>query len=191
MLAKIPSCCSGPVSFDVRPHIFKAVPRHRSQIQNNGNALLLQDCKLSEKGRSPQACQAARNKLVRREAARGIRNREVMCPPTNDRQAITGLASVAAPRKSFKFVGGASRRRAAPRSQSRRGPGCAMPLHRLAWAALNLHRHNEFVQPSASASPMKTVHASLSFGVRQSKWCGLTGRSTGHFAAVRVWASKA
>ena len=50
---------------------------------------------------------------------------------------------------------------------------------------------NELHQPSASASPMKTVHASLSFGVRQSKWCGLTGRSTGHFAAVRVWASKA
>ena len=37
---------------------------------------------------------------------------------TNDRQAITGSASVAAPRKSLKFVGSASRRRAAPRGQS-------------------------------------------------------------------------
>ena len=116
-LAQMPTHRNRPVSSNVRPHIFKAVPRHRPQIQNIGNALLLQDCKLSEKGRAPQACQAARNKLVCREAARGIRNREVMCPPTNDRQEITGLASVAAPRKSFKFVGGASRRRAAPRSQ--------------------------------------------------------------------------
>ena len=79
----------------------------------------------------------------------------------------------------------------AAQSVLRRGPGCTMPLHRLAWAALNLHRHNELHQPSASAGSMKTVHASLSFGVRRPKWCGLTGRSTGHFAAVRVWASKA
>ena len=47
----------------------------------------------------------------------------------------------------------------------RRGPGCTMPLHRLAWAALNLQRRNEFHQPSASAGLMKTVHGSLSFGV--------------------------
>ena len=153
--------------------------------------MLLQDCKLLKNDRAPQECQAARNKLARQETARVIRNREGMCTRTIDRQAITSSASVAAPRKSFKFVGGVSRRRAAPRSQSRRGPGCAMPLHRLAWAALNLHRHNRLHQPSASAGPMKTVHASLSFGVRQPKWCGLTGRSTGHFAAVRVWASKA
>ena len=73
----------------------------------------------------------------------------------------------------------------------RRGPGCAMPLHRLAWTALNLHRHSELHQPSASAGSMKTVHAWLSFGVKRPKWCGLTGRSTGHFAAVLVWASKA
>ena len=41
-----------------------------------------------------------------------------MCPPNNDRQAITGSVSVAAPRKSFKLVVGVSRQRAAPRSQS-------------------------------------------------------------------------
>ena len=67
----------------------------------------------------------------------------------------------------------------------RRGPGCVMPLYRLAWAALKLHRHSELHQPSASAVPMKAVHASLSFGVRRSKWCGLTNRSTGPIAACR------
>ena len=79
----------------------------------------------------------------------------------------------------------------AAQSVFRRGPGYALPLYRLAWAALNLHLLSELHQPSASAGSMKTAHASLSFGVRRPKWCGLTGRSTGHFAAVRVWASKA
>ena len=73
----------------------------------------------------------------------------------------------------------------AAQSVHRRGPVCAMPFHRLARAALSLHRHNEFHQSSASAGSMKTVHASLSFGVRQSKWCGLTYRSTGPIAACR------
>ena len=53
----------------------------------------------------------------------------------------------------------------AAQSVIRRGPGCTMPLHRLAWAALNLHRHSELHQPSASAGLMKTVHGSLPFGV--------------------------
>ena len=66
-----------PVSFDVRPHIYKAVPRQRPQKQNNANALLLQDCELPKIDLAPQACQAARNKLNHRAAARGIKNREV------------------------------------------------------------------------------------------------------------------
>ena len=73
----------------------------------------------------------------------------------------------------------------AAQSVFRRGPGCAMPLHSFAWAALSLHRHNELRQPSASAGSMKTVHASLSCGVRRSKRCGLTNRSTGPIAACR------
>ena len=73
----------------------------------------------------------------------------------------------------------------AAQSVFRRGPGCAIPLHRLTRAALSLHRHNEFHQPSASAGSMKTVHASLSFSVRRSKQCGLTHRSTGPIAACR------
>ena len=51
----------------------------------------------------------------------------------------------------------------AAQSALRRGPGCALPLHRLVWAALNLHRYNELHQPSASAGSMKTVHALVSF----------------------------
>ena len=73
----------------------------------------------------------------------------------------------------------------AAQSVLRRGPGCAVPLHRLVWAALNLHRHCELHQPSASAGLMKTVCASLSFGVRRPKQCGLTIRSTGPIAACR------
>ena len=73
----------------------------------------------------------------------------------------------------------------------RRGPGCAVPLHRLPWAALNLHLRNELHQSNASAREMKTFIFLVSTGVRRTKRRGLTGRSTGHFAAVRVWASKA
>ena len=80
--------------------------------------MLLQNCKLSKKDRAAQACQAGRNKLARWESAMGIRNREVMCPLYNDKQAITASASVADPRKSFKLVVGVSRQRAAPRSRS-------------------------------------------------------------------------
>ena len=53
----------------------------------------------------------------------------------------------------------------AAHSVLRRGPSCPMPLHRLAWAALNLQSCNEFLHPSASAGLMKTVRGSLSFGV--------------------------
>ena len=76
-LAQMPTCRNGPVSSNVRPHIFKAVPRHRQRKQNNANALLLHDCKLPKRDLAPQACQAARNKLDHGAAARGIKNREV------------------------------------------------------------------------------------------------------------------
>ena len=117
-LAQMPAHRNGPVSSNVRPHIFNAVLRQRPRIQRRGNTSLLQDCEMSERNRVPKLFQAARNKLIRQEATRGIRNRETMCLTANDKQTITRSAYVAAPRKSFKFVGGASRRRAAPRSQS-------------------------------------------------------------------------
>ena len=73
----------------------------------------------------------------------------------------------------------------AAQSVLRRGPSCAVPPHRLVWAALNLHCHCELHQPSASVGLKKTVCASLSFGVRRPKQCGLTIRSTGPIAACR------
>ena len=72
-----------------------------------------------------------------------------------------------------------------------RGPGGAVPNHRLPWAALNLHRRRGLHQQNASASPMKAVHSLSSSSFSRPNGCGLTGRSTGHFAAVQVWASKA
>ena len=79
----------------------------------------------------------------------------------------------------------------AAQSVIRRGPGCAVRLHRLPWAAVNLHRRNELHQSNASAREMKTFIFLVSTGVTRIKRRGLTGRSTGHFAAGRVWASKA
>ena len=116
--AQMPARRNGPVSSNVRPHIFNAVLRHRSRIQSIGNTLLLQDCEMSERNPVPKLFQAARNKLVRQEATRGIGNRETMCLTAKDMQTITRSAYVVAPRKSFKFLGGASRRCAAPRSHS-------------------------------------------------------------------------
>ena len=50
--AQIPARHNWPVSSNVRPHILKSVPCHRPRIQNNGNALHLQKCKLSAKDRA-------------------------------------------------------------------------------------------------------------------------------------------
>ena len=43
----------------------------------------------------------------------------------------------------------------------------------------------------ASSSHARTLHVIATTSICASVCCGLTGRSTGHFAAVRVWASKA
>ena len=97
MLAQTPSCCSGPVSFDVRPHSIKSVHCH---------------------GRSSQT---ARNPVRNRHWALQVSEHQklveshVTCPPTSLKYA---MVSVAAAGKSFQFIVGAARQRAAPRSQS-------------------------------------------------------------------------
>ena len=79
----------------------------------------------------------------------------------------------------------------AAQSVIRRGSGCAVPLHRLPWAAQNLHSSSGLHQQNASAAPINAVHNSSPPNFSLPDGCGLTGRSTGHFAAVRVWAVKA
>ena len=79
----------------------------------------------------------------------------------------------------------------AAQSVSRRGPGCAVPLHELPWAAQNLHRSSGLHLQNSSAAPINAVHNSSPPSFSRPDGCGLTGRSTGHFAAGRVWASKA
>ena len=69
-------------------------------------------------GPAPKACRAERSKLALQAAARTLRNKEAVRRTMFTHQAITGSASVALEQKSFQFVFGASRRRAAPRSQS-------------------------------------------------------------------------
>ena len=72
----------------------------------------------------------------------------------------------------------------------RRGPGCAVPHHQLPWAAHNLHRRSGLNQQNASAVPMKAVHSSSPPSFFRPDGCGLTGRSTGHFAAscgLHLW----
>ena len=188
----MPAHRNGPVSSNVRPHIFKAVPRHRPRKQNTGNALPLQDCKLLKKG--PRSTSMSSRTQQTGPPGGGKKNQDQRSYVLiHQRQAsnywfsFRSCSTKVIQVRGWRFAPA----RCAAQSVLRPGPGCAMPLHRFAWAALNLHRHNELHQPSASAGSMKTVPTSLSFGVRRPKWCGLTGRSTGHFAAVRVWASKA
>ena len=69
-------------------------------------------------GRAAKACRAELSKLARQAAARTFRSKEVVRRTMITHQAITGSASVALAQKSFRCVVGASRRRAAPRSQS-------------------------------------------------------------------------
>ena len=190
-LAQIPTHRNRPVSSNVRPHIFKTVPCHRPQKQNNGSALHLQKWKLPENTALQKQLKPHTTNwpAKRRQEESGQRGHV----PTHQRHTsnyLFGFRSCPTkviPVRGWRFAPACC----AAQSVFRRGPSCAKPLHRLAWAALNLHRLSELHQPSASADSMKTVHASLSFGVRRPKWCGLTGRSTGHFAAGRVWASKA
>ena len=69
-----------PVSYNVRPHIYRAVPRHRPRKQNNANVVFLQDCNLPKRDLAPQACQAARNKLDHRVAQKESRTEKLSSP---------------------------------------------------------------------------------------------------------------
>ena len=57
----------------------------------------------------------------------------------------------------------------AAQSVIRRGPDCAVPLHRLPWAAVNLNRRSELHQSDASAREMKTFIFLVSTGVTRTK----------------------
>ena len=48
----------------------------------------------------------------------------------------------------------------AAQSVIRCGPGCAVPLHRLPWAAVNLHRRNELHRSNVSAKGNENLHLS-------------------------------
>ena len=108
-------------------------------------------------------------------------------PPSNYRFSFGGFGTKVISVCGWRFAPACC----AAQSVIRRGPGCAVPLHRLPWAAVNLNRRNELHQSDASAREMKTFIFMVSTGVTRTKRRGLTGRSTGHFAAVQVWASKA
>ena len=70
----------------------------------------------------------------------------------------------------------------AAQSVIRRGPCCAVPHHRLAWAAQLKHRSG-LHQLRVPVKKMKTFNLLFSTGVKQITRCGLTGRSTGPIAA--------
>ena len=108
-------------------------------------------------------------------------------PPTNYRFSFGGFGTKVISVCGWRFAPACC----VAQSVIRRGPGCAVPLHRLPWAAVNLNRRSELHQSDASAREMKTFIFMVSTGVTRTKRRGLTGRSTGHFAAVQVWASKA
>ena len=170
-LAQIPARRNRPVSLYVRPHILKTVPRQRKQ--KNESELLLQSCRLLKNVCSPRAYQAARNKLPCQEAARGTRNQEQRSYVSTHQRPVNNyrFSFRSCPTEVISFRGWclAPACRAA-QSVLRRGPSCAMPLHRLVWAALNLHRHSGLHQPISSAGSMKTGNVSLSFAVRRPKW---------------------
>ena len=146
---------------------------------------------ICQKSALQKASRAERRKLARQAAARTLRSKEVVRRTMISHQAITGSASVALARKSFQFGWRFAPACCAAQSVIRRGPGCTVPHHRVPWAAQNLHRSSGLHQENASASPMNAVHNSSSSSFSRPDGCGLTGRSTGHFAAGRVWASKA
>ena len=99
--------------------------------------------------------------------------------------AITRSAFVAAARKTFQLLVGASRRRAAPRSQSS-GAAHVAQCHFIGLRRpLNLQHRSKLHQSSVLATKMKTCIAPVSIGVKRIKRCGLTLRSTGPIAAGR------
>ena len=84
---------------------------------------------------------------------------------SNYRFSFRGCPTKVNPVRGWRFAPACC----AAQSVFRRGPGYALPLHRLACAALNLLRLSELHQPSASAGSMKTAYASLSFGRQAAK----------------------
>ena len=61
-LAQIPSRCSGTVSFDVRPHILKAVSRRSPEIKSIGAALPVRRCR-PPKFHASKACKSMQKQL--------------------------------------------------------------------------------------------------------------------------------
>ena len=153
-----------PLMSNVRPHIFKAVSRHRPRKQNSGSAQLWQNCKLPKK--RPRSTSMSSRTQQTGLPGGGKRNQEQRnYVRTHQRQAgnyslkFCSCPTKIIPVRGWRFAPACC----AAQSVLRRGPSCAMPLHQLAWAALNFHRHGELHQPSASAGSMKTVHALVSF----------------------------
>ena len=143
------------------------------------------------KGRAPEACRAERSKLPSSGGKNTQEQRSCAPnhdhPPSNYRFSFGSFGTKVISVCGWRFAPACC----AAQSVIRRGPGCAVPLHRLPWAAVNLHRRNELHQSNASAKKMKTFIFLVSTGVTRTKRRGLTGRSTGPFAAGRIWASKA
>ena len=175
----------------VRPHIFKAVHLRRPRIQKNetrSSSATLQTTNgprsKSMPSRTQQTSSSSGGKNTQEQRSCAPNH---VHPPSNYRFSFGSFGTKVISVCVWRFAPACC----AAQSVIRRGPGCAVPLHRLPWAAVNLHRRNELHQSNASAREMKTFIFMVSTGVRRTKRRGLTGRSTGHFAAVQVWASKA
>ena len=99
---------------------------------------------------------------------------------SNYRFGFCGAGTKVIPVRGWRFMPACC----AAQSVIRRGPCCAVPHHRLAWAAQLKHRSG-LHQFRALAKKMKTSILLFSTGVKQFMRCGLTIRSTGPIAAVR------
>ena len=98
-LAQIPARRNGPVSYDVRPHNSKTVFLRLQGLQTTPSVFHILHGKRPDGSHKNHALSS------------------FVDPTINTESVMTGLAFVVVPRKSFQFGVGASRRRAAPRSQ--------------------------------------------------------------------------
>ena len=132
--------------------------------------------------RQRQATQYSRESFTRKlELQIGRR-----CPPSTIHcPATTRSAFVVISINSFRFVVGASRRRAAPRNQSS-GAAHVAQYHLIGQRRpLKLQNCSELHQSRASETKYPPCITLVSFSVMQIRRCGLTRRSTGPIAAGR------
>ena len=132
-LAQIPAHRNRPVSSNVRPHTSQTVDHHLLRMQCSRSPLFRPSCKVPRE-LAANACNDEFGSIPLREVKIEM---NASLPvnyylfASNYRFGFCGVGKKVIPVRGWRFAPACC----AAQSVIRRGPGCAMPSYRLAWAA--------------------------------------------------------